>query len=190
MVLNVAQEVWIDDSFYRKLGIKRIWKRAVDAPSYDIATLLRECVRVVALAKEAVSTTTSTTPTTTLTHEGKVVESQREKEGGREAEEEEEEDESEGESEEEEEEEGEGVGRGPILVHCAAGVSRSVTVVLAALMHLEGMALKDAFLMVKARRSIVYPNRGFLSTLMEVEKELFGCHSIPPAALQLHEAAL
>ena len=131
-VLNMAEEVRIEDSFYKGLGIKRVWLRAVDAQHTTI--------------QSTIQATTN--------------------EGGSENGEE---------------------GSGPILVHCAAGVSRSATVVLAALMQLERMTLKQAFLMVKARRSIVYPNKGFLATLLALEKDLFGTNSIPPAALELHE---
>ena len=44
-----------------------------------------------------------------------------------------------------------------ILVHCLAGVSRSVSLVLAYLMKHKGMNFDDAFYSVKSRRKIVNP---------------------------------
>ena len=42
-----------------------------------------------------------------------------------------------------------------ILVHCLAGVSRSVSLVIAYLIKFKGMSFDDAFYMLKARRKIV-----------------------------------
>lgn len=43
-----------------------------------------------------------------------------------------------------------------ILVHCLAGVSRSVSLVLAYLIKCRGMGYETAFSMLKNRRKIVY----------------------------------
>eukprot|EP01117_Protostelium_nocturnum_P018229 TRINITY_DN7590_c0_g1_i1.p1 TRINITY_DN7590_c0_g1~~TRINITY_DN7590_c0_g1_i1.p1 ORF type:complete len:269 (+),score=91.83 TRINITY_DN7590_c0_g1_i1:132-938(+) len=65
-----------------------------------------------------------------------------------------------------------------VIVHCAAGVSRSATVVLAYLMKNERMTLKDAYSFLKEKRSVIAPNSGFLAQLMEYEKQLFGQCSV------------
>ncbi|XP_015192384.1 dual specificity protein phosphatase 26 [Lepisosteus oculatus] len=53
---------------------------------------------------------------------------------------------------------------GKILVHCAVGVSRSATLVLAYLMIRQNMTLVEAIKTVKDHRGII-PNRGFLRQL-------------------------
>jgi len=65
-----------------------------------------------------------------------------------------------------------------VIVHCAAGVSRSATIVLAYLMSKERMKLKDAFAFVKKKRPVISPNSGFLFQLWKYEEELFGENSI------------
>ncbi|XP_075063572.1 dual specificity protein phosphatase 26 [Mixophyes fleayi] len=61
--------------------------------------------------------------------------------------------------------------RGRILVHCAVGVSRSATLVLAYLMIYHEMTLVEAITKVKERRGI-FPNRGFLRQLVNLDKKL------------------
>ncbi|XP_069812883.1 dual specificity protein phosphatase 26 [Dendropsophus ebraccatus] len=63
--------------------------------------------------------------------------------------------------------------RGKILVHCAVGVSRSATLVLAYLMIYHRMTLVEAINTVKDRRGII-PNRGFLRQLLELDSALRG----------------
>lgn len=60
---------------------------------------------------------------------------------------------------------------GRVLVHCAMGVSRSATVVLAFLMIYENMTLVDAIQTVQAHRDIC-PNSGFLSQLQVLDSRL------------------
>lgn len=60
-----------------------------------------------------------------------------------------------------------------MFVHCAMGLSRSSTLVLAYLMIHENMALVDAIRRVSANRNIS-PNNGFLEQLRELDKELHG----------------
>ncbi|KAJ8286133.1 hypothetical protein GJAV_G00034910 [Gymnothorax javanicus] len=62
---------------------------------------------------------------------------------------------------------------GKILVHCAVGVSRSATLVLAYLMIREHMTLVDAIKTVNDRRGII-PNRGFLRQLLQLDRTLHG----------------
>ncbi|XP_030055498.1 dual specificity protein phosphatase 26 [Microcaecilia unicolor] len=60
---------------------------------------------------------------------------------------------------------------GRILVHCAVGVSRSATLVLAYLMIHHHMALVEAIKTVKDHRGII-PNRGFLRQLVALDNSL------------------
>jgi protein-tyrosine phosphatase len=76
---------------------------------------------------------------------------------------------------------------GPILFHCAAGVSRSTTMLTAYLMTHKKMPLLEALTMVKKNRSIVYPNRGFFKQLIELEHKLSGSSQhFPIEILGLH----
>nr|XP_010951501.2 dual specificity protein phosphatase 26 isoform X1 [Camelus bactrianus] len=60
---------------------------------------------------------------------------------------------------------------GRILVHCAVGVSRSATLVLAYLMLYHRLSLVDAIKKVKDHRGII-PNRGFLRQLLALDRRL------------------
>ncbi|NXI63913.1 DS13B phosphatase, partial [Anseranas semipalmata] len=61
--------------------------------------------------------------------------------------------------------------RGKVLVHCAMGISRSATLVLAFLMICENMSLADAIQAVRSHRGIC-PNSGFLEQLRELDLQL------------------
>ncbi|XP_070346908.1 dual specificity protein phosphatase 13B isoform X4 [Equus asinus] len=61
--------------------------------------------------------------------------------------------------------------QGRVLVHCAMGVSRSATVVLAFLMIYENMTLVEAIQTVQAHRDIC-PNSGFLQQLQVLDNRL------------------
>lgn len=63
---------------------------------------------------------------------------------------------------------------GKSLVHCVAGVSRSVSLVLAYLMEYADMSLKNAFQHVRSVRPQVRPNTGFFKQLIEYEQRLYG----------------
>ncbi|XP_064174444.1 dual specificity protein phosphatase 13B-like isoform X3 [Anguilla rostrata] len=58
-----------------------------------------------------------------------------------------------------------------VLVHCAMGVSRSATLVLAFLMICENLTLVEAINAVRQHRDIC-PNAGFLSQLRRLERTL------------------
>ncbi|NXK60559.1 DS13B phosphatase, partial [Sylvietta virens] len=60
---------------------------------------------------------------------------------------------------------------GKVFVHCAMGVSRSATLVLAFLMIHENLTLVDALRAVSSRRNIC-PNSGFLSQLRDLDMKL------------------
>ena len=74
--------------------------------------------------------------------------------------------------------EGEKMAGGKVLVHCAAGVSRSATLVLAYLIGFQDMTLLAAHAHLKAARSVIRPNNGFWRQLVALEIELRGATSI------------
>ncbi|XP_065215061.1 dual specificity protein phosphatase Mpk3 [Planococcus citri] len=59
-----------------------------------------------------------------------------------------------------------------VLVHCLAGVSRSVTITVAYLMSHMSLSLNDAFSLVRSRKSNVGPNFYFMEQLHAYEREL------------------
>ncbi|CAN6445874.1 unnamed protein product [Victoria cruziana] len=61
---------------------------------------------------------------------------------------------------------------GGVLVHCFAGRSRSVTIVLAYLMKKRNMSLIEALDHVKNKRPQIAPNEGFIMQLHNFEKSL------------------
>ena len=63
---------------------------------------------------------------------------------------------------------------GRVAVHCAAGISRSTTVVLAFLMRQRSMTLVDAFAHTRAARPVVWPNDGFMRQLAALEVSIHG----------------
>ena len=60
---------------------------------------------------------------------------------------------------------------GRCLVHCAAGVSRSATCVLAYKLIHEKMSLRAAFQDLLAKRRVIWPNNGFMQALIALEGE-------------------
>lgn len=69
---------------------------------------------------------------------------------------------------------------GKILVHCRGGVNRSATVVLAWMMHGEKMILKDAWHLLRSKRSVVSPHEQYIAQLKDYEQELFGSVTLTP----------
>jgi protein-tyrosine phosphatase len=55
-----------------------------------------------------------------------------------------------------------------VLVHCAAGVSRSTSCVLAYLILYQKIPIAIAYAFVKMKRSCVRPNPGFIRTLVDI----------------------
>jgi hypothetical protein len=62
----------------------------------------------------------------------------------------------------------------PAYVHCKAGKSRSVTAVIAYLIHANHWTLSKAYAFVMERRKGISPNIGFVSELMSFEEEELG----------------
>lgn len=56
-----------------------------------------------------------------------------------------------------------------VLVHCAAGVSRSASFTIAYLMKYKKMDFKESYEFVKQKRKIIRPNSGFIDQLKEYE---------------------
>ncbi|XP_064389953.1 dual specificity protein phosphatase 6-like isoform X2 [Halichondria panicea] len=59
-----------------------------------------------------------------------------------------------------------------ILIHCMAGISRSVTVTIAYLMQNFGMSMQEAYQFVKDKRPAISPNLNFMGQLVAFEKQL------------------
>ncbi len=64
------------------------------------------------------------------------------------------------------------INRGPTLVHCAAGISRSATIVAAFLMRKYKLPMDKALAHIWECRKIINPNHGFKQQLRVFEKEL------------------
>ena len=77
-------------------------------------------------------------------------------------------------------------GGGGVVVHCAAGISRSSAVLLYFLMAERGMRLREAFAHMRARRPVVWPNRGFMERLIACEAKLG--HSPPSLSMAEYDA--
>jgi protein-tyrosine phosphatase len=57
-------------------------------------------------------------------------------------------------------------------VHCAAGVSRSATIVIAYLIMKKNMTCEEALKFARSKRPIIDPNPGFISQLIKFEKKI------------------
>jgi hypothetical protein len=66
----------------------------------------------------------------------------------------------------------------PTYVHCKAGKSRSVTAVMAYLIHANHWTLSRAYTYVLERRKGISPNIGFVSELMNFEEAELGSKSV------------
>lgn len=59
-----------------------------------------------------------------------------------------------------------------MLIHCVLGVSRSVTLAMAFLMHAYKMTFRHCFNFVKDKRGVASPNLGFVSQLLNFERRI------------------
>ncbi|KAH7924457.1 hypothetical protein BV22DRAFT_1066797 [Leucogyrophana mollusca] len=73
-------------------------------------------------------------------------------------------------------------------VHCKAGKSRSVTAVMAYLIHANHWTLSRAYAFVLERRKGISPNIGFVSELMTFEEQELGGKSVGVVQVQGGEA--
>lgn len=64
-----------------------------------------------------------------------------------------------------------------VCVNCQAGISRSATVVIGYLMHTRGISFDAAYSMVRKRRPIINPNKGFVNMLKYTMKPSKACSS-------------
>ena len=70
---------------------------------------------------------------------------------------------------------------GKVLVHCAAGISRSASVVLGWMVLHRGLTLRAAFEQLFSARPCVWPNEGFMAALSALEVETRGgASTLPP----------
>jgi len=65
-----------------------------------------------------------------------------------------------------------------VLVNCAAGISRSSTIVLAYLIKYFNINLKQAFLYTRKKRNQICPNKKFMECLLDYELSLLGKNSL------------
>jgi len=68
-----------------------------------------------------------------------------------------------------------------VLVHCLAGISRSVTITMAYLMFKLGLSLNEAYDLIRAKKSNISPNFNFMGQLLEFERHLHSKFLSPPA---------
>jgi atypical dual specificity phosphatase len=58
-----------------------------------------------------------------------------------------------------------------VMVHCLAGVSRSVSLVIAYLIKHCGKSYSEAYSLLKSKRRVIQPNSGFVAQLKQYEQE-------------------
>ncbi|XP_029457505.1 dual specificity protein phosphatase 6 isoform X2 [Rhinatrema bivittatum] len=76
-----------------------------------------------------------------------------------------------------------------VLVHCLAGISRSVTVTVAYLMQKLNLSMNDAYDIVKTKKSNISPNFNFMGQLLDFERTLglsSPCDNRAPSHQQLY----
>ena len=66
---------------------------------------------------------------------------------------------------------------GPVLVHCWAGISRSIAIVIAHLILSKGKSYLGAFLQIQKVRPFIKPNIGFIDALGKLEREVLNLKS-------------
>lgn len=79
-----------------------------------------------------------------------------------------------------------GMGGPVVFAHCAGGVSRSCSAVLAYLVSRLHMPLRDAYGQVKTARPVIGPNAGFFHILLDIEQRTLGVETMV-RPLTLHQ---
>jgi len=59
-----------------------------------------------------------------------------------------------------------------VFVHCAAGVSRSASIIISYLMIINKWDFDETYQMVKSKRGIIFPNSGFREQLRELGAQI------------------
>jgi len=72
-------------------------------------------------------------------------------------------------------------GGGCVVVHCAAGISRSASLVIGYFIVHRRQSLRDAFAAVFKARPCIWPNEGFMDALIALEQEQTGATTITSA---------
>lgn len=84
---------------------------------------------------------------------------------------------------------------GNVLIHCVAGISRSVTITVAYIMSVTNLNWRDSLKVVRARRTVANPNLGFQTQLQDfeihrlMEERRRICERFPTKALELNDIA-
>ena len=65
------------------------------------------------------------------------------------------------------------ISEGNLLIHCAAGISRSTTCLVAYYIRYLGLSMEEGIKRVKKKREIVCPNVGFMKQLRMYEDEIY-----------------
>jgi len=68
---------------------------------------------------------------------------------------------------------------GRCLIHCAAGISRSATILISYLIRHRQHDLRSAFNLVKSVRRVVRPNNAFFQNLIDYERSVYGSEKEP-----------
>jgi protein-tyrosine phosphatase len=62
--------------------------------------------------------------------------------------------------------------KGNVLIHCAAGISRSATLLISYLMNKHQTTFEDCLVFVAIKRPCVQPNAGFVTQLKKFQSDL------------------
>lgn len=65
-----------------------------------------------------------------------------------------------------------------VVVCCDDGQSRSPALVLAYLIRKNKQSLKECFLSLREKKKGISPNNGYMSQLLDLDKEIMGCESM------------
>lgn len=69
-----------------------------------------------------------------------------------------------------------------VYVHCAAGISRSPSIIIYHLMRIKKINFDEAYKIVSSKRNIINPNEGFTAQLKALDKYLNTKNDFAPAS--------